>query len=231
MSSKSHLLNILSTYLLGKCLYTKVNYQNPVIGVFYNILVHDILTVVPYEMKDQLDRVAVFSDYITLISDSTTKIEYPQEDIGIVYIDPKASSEADSIVVARLPTLHTVDDKVRKEFLKPFFKQGTDIQQPFWNEYGGKHPVSAISESKDFSKAKELIDKAIQTYCKQNNFPRENISSYHQFAEFIAPDVLKFKMSVADELQMRTEAEQLDKGSSQYPDILLKALYTLELVA
>ena len=47
----------------------------------------------------------------------------------------------------------------------------------------------------------------------------------------IAPDVLKYKMSVADELQMRTEAEELDKGSSQYPSILLKALYTLELVA
>ena len=181
MSSKSHLLNILSTYLLGKCLYTKVNYQNPAIGVFYNILVHDILTVVPYELKDQLSEVAVFSDYLTLLSNSTTKIVYPQEDIGIVYIDPQASSEADSIIVARLPTLHTISGKIRREFLKPFFKQGTDIQQPFWNEHSDKNPVSTIPDCRDFTKAKALIDKAIQTYCEQNNFPRNNISSYHQF--------------------------------------------------
>ena len=212
-------------------MYTKVSYQNPSIGVFYNILEHDILTIVPFELKNQISEVTPFSDYIALLSDSTSKIDYPQEDIGIIYIDPKSQAEVDSIVVARLPTIHVVLGKVRKEFLKPFFKQGTDIQQPFWIHYANKVAEQKNTSSKNFNEAKEIINKAIQKYCNQNNFPRESISSYHQFAEFIAPDVLKFKMSVADELQMRTEAEHLDKGDSLYPDILLKALYTLELVA
>lgn len=225
MSSSSTCLNIVTKYL-SNTFYNRINFTNPNIGVYYNSFMFDIITVIPYDYKDSINEVRLFSDYISLISEATAKIDDPNSDIGIIYVDSKSQSLEDSINIARLPALQQTDIISRKELLTPFLR---DIYFPFWVHKEKNTNSDVLSDQKNLSNAKEKIEQAILNYCNQNNISRSDISSCSQFIDHIAPDIFKCKMTVTEEMQLRKEAELVDKGVKNYPDVLLKAINLLGL--
>jgi hypothetical protein len=91
------------------------------------------MTVIPFEFKESISEVTVFSDYITLISDSSCKIDLQEEHIGIVYIDTKIPDKKESIVIVRLPSLQKTNSRIRQDLLSKSFSK--DFYQPFWVNY------------------------------------------------------------------------------------------------
>lgn len=226
MSNISFCLNIVTTYLQST-FYSKLPYENSSIGVYYNNFLYDILTIVPYELKDELKNISVFSDYIAVLSESTEKIDHSETEIGIIYVDTKNYKTNESIVITRLPLLRQISDAERVKFLSAYLK---DFYFPFWMNYFHKKPDEEQSAFQDPKKGKEQVESAIQNYCNNNSIQRELISSYEQFIDLIAPDVFKIKISVAEEMQMRSEADKLDAKIEFYPTVLLKALVKLGLI-
>lgn len=223
MSDMTICMNIFASYLTPH-FYNKLSYPNSKVAVYYNSFDFEIFSVIPIEEKEVITDLTSFSDYITLLADADTKIEYPDLKIGLVNIDPKNQSTQDSIVLVRLPALLETDKQERIDFLTPRVK---GFYIPFWVDYFNAE-LTVEQDTRDIKKAKETIGQAIEVYCSQNNLERSLISSYHQFVEHIASDLFKFRMSVADEMQLREEAKQLDNGEEVYPEILLRAIDLLE---
>jgi hypothetical protein len=223
MSTTTTSLNVFHSYLVDN-FYSKVNFPNSNVSVYYNSFVYDILTVIPFEHKDSIVEVTEFSDYITFISDSSNKIDVQDDHIGIVYIDTKIQDKKESIVIARLPSLQKTNSKIRQELLSKSFSK--DFYQPFWVNYFSSEEQTRESPAKSLDNAKLLIDRAIVNYCKKNNLPRDTISDVPNFVEYIAPDVFKNKIaSVSEEQQMREEAQTIN---TVYPTVLLKILVKME---
>ena len=116
-----------------------------------------------------------------------------------------------------------------------------NVYVPFWTNYiqyrqktGDNKPKEFIDSQqspKNLTTAKSILEKAIQSYCSQNNVGRDAIPSYSMFVDHIAPDVFKNKMTVDDEMKLREEAKSLDQNNSNYPDLLVKTVVKLGLVA
>lgn len=224
MTDMTICMNIFASFLTPH-FYNKLSYPNSKIAIYYNSFDFEIFSVISFEEKEAIKDVTPFSDYITLLADADTKIDYQNQKIGLVNIDPKNQIIQDSIVLVRLPSLMETHKQARIDFLTPRVK-GFFI--PFWVDYFKPETLTEQEGPKDINKAKETIEQAIDVYCTQNNLQRELISSYHQFVEHIASDLFKFRMSVADEIRLREEANQLDQGVEIYPEILLRAIDLLE---
>lgn len=216
-------MNIFASYLTQH-FYNKLSYPNSKVAVYYNSFDFEIFSVIPFEEKEMIIEVSPFSDYISLLADADAKIEYSDQKIGLVNIDPKNQTIQDSIVLTRMPSLLETHKQARVDFLTPRVK---GFYIPFWVDYFKVEPT-VEQGPKDIKKAKETIEQAINVYCSQNHLQRELISSYHQFVEHIASDLFKFRMSVADEMKLREEARRLDNGEEVYPEILLRAIDLLE---
>lgn len=225
MSSNSTCLNIVTKYL-SNTFYNRINFSNSQIGVYYNSFMFDVISVIPIEFQDAISDVSSFSDYICLISDATTKIEHSNKEIGIVYVDANNQNLEESINIARLPALQKTDILARKELLAPFLR---DLYLPFWVRKQNKNSTTSNSDNKSIEGAKESIEHAITNYCEENNISRLEITSYSQFIDHIAPDIFKYKMTITEEMQLRKEAEFLDKNENYFPEMLLKAITLLGL--
>ena len=221
INTTESILNTFHSYIRNS-FYNKLNYDDSRIHIYYNSFVYDILAVIPYENKELIDTVRSFSDYIVLIEDATEKIEYPDSEIGLIYVDSQKNLPGESIVIARLPLVQIVSNEKRKEILE--LSLGGEFYKPFWVNYTNKETRMDRTNEKDLHKAKELIERAINNYCKKNNISRDIIVNYPMFIEYIAPEIFKQKISVEEEVKIRKEAEDID---TSYPDRLLKILLEL----
>ncbi len=225
MSTSSNCLNIVSKFL-SNTFYNRITFSNPEIGIYYNSFMFDVISVIPIEFQEAIHEVSSFSDYICIISDATNKIDHSNKEIGIIYVDFTNQNLMESINIARLPALQKTDISERKKLLDPVLK---DVYFPFWIHKANASIEENNSGIKNLEHAKMRIEKAISTYCEQNKVPRSEITSYSQFIDHIAPDIFKYKMTVAEELQLRKEAELLDENNNSYPEMHLKAITLLEL--
>ena len=222
----------LSTFFsyLKKYMYVKLDREDDNSSVFYNMIDYDILTIIPNEFKDEKTNIYEFSDFICILADSSIKVDHPDQSIGIVYVDRKINSE-ESIIVARLPTLRSIDPVKRLSFLQSTAL--SDIYCPAW-EYYKFHldkesgPIDSTSKSpRNLENAKILIEQAITNYCKENNLNRGDITTTQIFVDYIIGDIFKYKFSVDDEQLLRNEAAHPD---TIYPEILLKLLIKMGLL-
>lgn len=225
LSISSTNVNIVSKYL-SATFYNRIPFTNPNIGVYYNSFTFDIISIIPIEFKESITEVSSFSDYICLVSDATSKIDTKGNDFGIIYVDSTKHSTDESINIAKLPPLQQSDCNSRKELLGPVLR---DIYYPFWVKEQNENKDQNVEPQKDLNLAKDTIEKAIQNYCTKNSLARTEINSISQFIDHIAPDIFKFKMTVAEEMQLRKEAESLDSKGEEYPTMLLKAIKLLGL--
>ena len=170
-------------------------------------------------------------DYITIVADSSNIVEFQDERIGIVYIDIKNSSEDQGIIIARLPYRQKVSSSKRITFLKSTGLK--NFYRPFWEYYDAQHnakshgPLSNTNTEKNFKNAQITLERGIQNFCKQNNLEREEINSLQTFVDYIIGDIFKYKLTVAEDQQLREEAAHPD---TLYPEVLLKLMLKKGLV-
>ena len=88
---------------LNNHFYVKLNAEGFKSVLYYNTVFFDIFAVIPYENIVELSQTIDICDYITIVADSSNIVEFQDENVGIVYIDTKNSSEDQGIIIARLP--------------------------------------------------------------------------------------------------------------------------------
>lgn len=232
MSQSNTLINIFEEYLRPKY-YNRLNYSNPDISILFNTFVCELHALIPADHLEAINEVKGLCDFITIVASSDAKINFPDQTIGLVYVDSKNQVLDDSIVIARLPFLLSVDLQRRKDFIIPF-----NYRLPFWLivpvTINPSHTIPQTSNSipdQDSQTAMTTIDKAISKYCSNNSYPRDDIKSYSQFIDMLAPDLFSMKLKVTDEQKIRSEAMALDKHVDVYPTLLLNSLTKLGLLA
>lgn len=214
-------MKILDSFLKGN-FYVNLKYEDPEISVYYNTISNDILTCIKANKKDDISKISLFSDYITVISDSNNRIDDQSEKIGLIYVDTSSKSLKDSIIIAKLPRLRETDSIKRQELSSQFSK--ISIVPPFWINKSKKDNLpNETSESNDkvLEKGKQLIETSIVNYCKKNDVPRENITNLDSFFDHLLPDIFKFKISVSDEQEIHNEINNFD---NHYPEVFIQSL-------
>lgn len=225
--TSSEFIHILDKYL-KKNFYVNLEYESGTTLVYYNTITYDIFSIISHDFKESLAEIEEFSDYISLVSSSTAKIDYSDPTIGLIYVDRKAQSENESIIISRLPSLREISKIHRKDFVLKYTKMG--FFRPFWEYYNSeqsdkpdKFDNTVVDEEK-IANGKKMIDKAIDTYCQNNTVPRENIQSLASFMDHLLPDIFKYKISVAQEQQIHTEIKNID---TMYPEVFLQSLHVM----
>ena len=213
-------INNFVDFLINKY-YIKINFSNPNVALMYNPYLLFFHAIIPFDHPEIIEDFKEISDYISLVALADNKMDFPDPTIGLVYIDTKTQNMEESIVIARLPILRTIDVQTRLDFFQSIKSSNMDFYLPFWlnNDNFISNPIKESSApssvapipAQNFDTAKDSIERANKKYCSQINFSRNQISSYGQFVDMIAPDFFKMKLSVSEEQIIRSEADKLDK--------------------
>lgn len=218
-------VSILEKYLT-RYYYVKLALDRFESSIYYNTMLYDIFSVIPKENISEIESINEFSDYVTIISDASNKIDFDDESIGVIYIDTKANIE-DAIIIARLPTLHIISSEKRKELIHS--SNLKNYYRPFWEYYRKDKPTELTEKrenGKNLANAKILVEKGITKYCEENNIDRSDINSLQTFVDYIIGDIFKYKLTVPEEQLLREEVA----NPSQYPETLLKLMIKMGLL-
>ena len=220
-------IGLITRYLYTR-IYVKIEIDSINSSIYYNTVTYEILSIVPYEYISEIPVLLEFSDYVSIVTDSSNAIEYPDEKIGIMYIDTKAPSDDEKIIIARLPFLNEVIAEKRTAFLNT-----TPLKErfrPFW-EYYRLNPISSTNESNPVSKniknGKILVERGIQKYCKDNNMEPDEIKDLNTLLGYIVNDIFKYKLTVTEDQQLHEEADHPD---TIYPEVTLKLMVKMGLL-
>ena len=240
-------INVLDSYLRSK-FYVNVQFAQEELQVYYNTVSNEILAVIPYEQKEKITAVEHFADYIVLVSDASTKRSLEDGTIGMVYIDTKAD---EPIIIATIPILRSASQADREAFAQT---SRVKIDRPFWSNSSTRPSASTTQEATSMTatplissttppqktqetqipvptvdpqliaKGKALVEKAIDTYCKKNGVPRDQIKSLSSFMDHLLPDIFGHNISVSEEQKIQLEIKNQD---TIYPEAFLKALHIM----
>ena len=228
----------ITTYLTNN-VYIKLPLENVNSSIFYNFLTYEILTIVPFNSLSEIKLVSEFSDYISILAESSNSVKITDEKIGIMYIDHTASNDDDAIVFARFPYLNEINPEKRISLLQSSSLK--EPHRPYW-EYFRSHTNNSVKDTslssehnkqseqappKNLTNAKILVERGIQNYCTQNNLDRADIKDMLTFLDYIISDIFKYKLTVEEDKRLREEANNHD---TMYHEIMLKLLVKMGLL-